>query len=81
MTSTTIKVTPETRDRLKRAATSQGQTLGQYLRSVADRAERDARMRQLKNAIADTPPELMQSWREEAQAWERAELTDARKAL
>lgn len=81
MTITTIKVTAETRDRLKRAANSQGQTLGQYLSSVADRAERDVRMRQLRDAIADTPPELMQSWREETEAWERTELTDARKAL
>jgi phosphoserine phosphatase len=76
--TTTIKVDSALRDRLKRQASAKRQTLGAHLADLADQADRDAAMRDLAHAIAATPPELMDSWRQETAAWEQAELTDLR---
>ena len=71
MSITTIKVTKGTRDRLKNQAASRHQTLEQYLGALADRVETEERFGQLEQAIRNTPPELMKSWRQETAEWDR----------
>lgn len=73
---TTIKLSRETRDRLKARAGSEGLSLGDYLEQLVANAEREARWAALREAIRSTPPELMESYRAETAQWERAELTD-----
>lgn len=74
---TTIKVTGETRDRLKAQARGEELSLGDYLAKLADDAERDRRWAKLRAAVVATPPADLASWREETDAWEHAELTAA----
>lgn len=73
---TTIKVSPDVRDRLKEQAGAAGVTLGEYLAALARRGEREARFRRFRSQIEATSPELMASWTEETAEWERAELRD-----
>lgn len=74
MTSTTIKVDVETRDRLKAQAADAHLTLGQHLTRLADAADREARLESVRLAIASTSPEDLASWAQETEQWESAEL-------
>lgn len=76
MTMTTIKVSRSTRDRLKAQAAQKHRTLGEHLDALADTAERDARFRLLREAIAQTSAEDLSSWKAEAASWESASLAD-----
>lgn len=76
--TTTIKVSNELRDRLKAQAARADRTLGAHLAALADLADRDERLARLKQAIADTSPEALESYRVETLQWEATELSDAR---
>lgn len=67
---TTIKVSSELRDRLKEQASAGGLTLGEHLARLAELGERQLRFDALRAAIAATPPELMDSYREETSFWD-----------
>lgn len=73
MTSTTIKVTSEVRDRLKVQAARERRTLGEHLAHLADLADREQRFAALRDAVAATPADAMASHAEETAAWERIE--------
>ncbi|WP_018157044.1 hypothetical protein [Demetria terragena] len=77
MTSTTIKVSRETRDRLKRQAAATGTSLSEHLARLADLADRRARMESLRTAISQTPSAEADAYSTEVQEWEAVELTDA----
>ena len=70
MSITTIKVTKETRDRLKAQAATRRQTLDEYLRGVAEREARREDMRLWAESVRGTQPELMESWRQETAGWD-----------
>lgn len=74
MTMTTIKVTADTRDCLKAQASQAGQTLGEYLASLADKAERDARFTAMKSAYASMSNEDLESYWYETRNWLEADL-------
>jgi hypothetical protein len=71
--TTTIKVSNDVRDRLKAQAARSHRTLGAHLEYLASLGDRDARMRDLRDAIAATPPDALESYREETRAWDRIE--------
>ena len=76
MTTTTIKVSSTTRDRLKAQASAAHRTLGAYLDDLADLADRQSRFAGLKRAIGETSaPDLVEHADETAE-WERAEWAD-----
>jgi hypothetical protein len=75
---TTIKVTPETRDRIKSHAQRADCTINEYLDLLIDSADRELRFDALRRAMANTSEEDMQSWRDETDVWEQSELSDAR---
>ena len=75
--TTTIKVSDELRDRLKRQAARDGLTLGAHLARLADAEDRRRRLSDLKVAIAATPANDLRSHEAETAIWERSELTDA----
>lgn len=66
---TTIKVSAELRDRLKAQASVHGRAIGEHLAVLADGADREARFARLRQQIAQTPPELMASYRAEVDSW------------
>lgn len=70
MTMTTIKVSPEVRDRLKAQAARAHRTLGDHLAHLADLEERQARFGSLRAAIASTSEDVMESYRAEVAAWD-----------
>lgn len=74
MTMTTIKVTSDTRDRLKAQALHTEQTLGEYLASLADKAERDARFTAMRSAYASMSAEDLESYWQETRNWLDADL-------
>lgn len=74
MTMTTIKVTADTRDRLKAQASQAEQTLGEYLASLADKAERDARFTAMRSAYASMSTEDLESYWQETRNWLDADL-------
>lgn len=76
--ATTIKVTEDLRDRLKVQAARTGVTLGAHLAHLADVEDRHWRLASLRAAIAASSTEDLASHAEEAHAWERTELADAR---
>lgn len=80
MTVTTIKVSKETRDRLKAQAGAAHLSLGEHLTRLADSADKAARLAALSRAIAETPVDLAAGYAAEAAVWEAAELNDARGA-
>lgn len=69
--TTTIKVSNEVRDRLKAQATRAHRTLGEHLAHLVDLADREGRFQDLRQAIAATPPQAMQSYADEVAAWEQ----------
>lgn len=68
MTLTTIKVTGELRDILKKQAGARGLTLGEYLMLLAEQAERRQRFDGLRRAMRDAPPD--DDYRREARVWQ-----------
>jgi predicted transcriptional regulator len=73
MTTTTIKVSDEVRDQLKRQAAAAHRTLGAHLQHLAEIGEREARMQSLREAIKATPTPALESYREETREWDRIE--------
>lgn len=71
--TTTIKVDDEVRDRLKRQAAVSGRTLGQQVEYLVGLGERSLRYRELQAAMDATSPEEWESYRAEAEAWERVD--------
>ena len=74
MTSTTIKVTAEVRDRLKAQASSAHLTLGEHLERLADLADREARYAALAGAIGAMTDEQRADYRRETATWLDADL-------
>jgi len=74
MTSTTIKVSTETRDRLKAQAAAAQVTLGEHLSRLAAAADRGQRFETLRTAIAATPAPLMTDYETETHEWLDADL-------
>lgn len=73
MSHTTIKVTRDLRDLLKKQAEAEQRTLGEHLEYLAELADRQNRISQLRADIDATSPEDMASYREETQWWESAQ--------
>ena len=71
--STTIKVSRETRDRLKRGARAEGSTLEEYLIVLISERERRGRLDQMEAAWRATPEGAMQEYLAESTEWELAE--------
>lgn len=74
MTSTTIKVSRETRDRLKAQAAAAHVTLGEHLARLADAGDRALRFEQLRAAIAAESAADRSSYEAERDAWLDADL-------
>lgn len=74
--TTTIRVSTEIRDRLKRQARAQNRTLGEHLAHLADLRDRADRVEALRGAIARTPPAERTDYERETAEWERTELAD-----
>ena len=70
---TTIKVSTETRDRLKRGARAQGSTLERYLLHLLAESERRDRLAALRRAVVETPADALAAHAAEAAEWEGAE--------
>lgn len=71
--TTTIKVAPEVRDRLKRQASAAHRTLGEHLAHLAELGDRQSRFAALRAAIDATPTEALESYQAEVDAWDRIE--------
>ncbi len=71
--TTTIKVSTEVRDRLKKQAAQAHRTLGEHLAHLAELDDRQSRFVALRAAIDATSPKDMASYRDEADAWEHIE--------
>jgi hypothetical protein len=74
MTMTTIKVSTETRDRLKAQASAAHVSLGEHLSRLAAAADRGLRFEALRSAMAATPPESMAAYVAETDTWLDADL-------
>lgn len=57
MTSTTIKVSTQVRDRLKASATAHGRTLGEHLEALLVDEARRERFAVLRSQIVANPPD------------------------
>lgn len=77
MTMTTIKVSTETRDRLKEHAAAEHSTLGDYLTRLADAADARARWAAMAAAMSNASAEELREYRREAAEWADADLTSA----
>ena len=73
MSSTTIKVSRDLRDRLKQQAADENRTLGEHLDFLASLADRRRRFATLRKEIDATPSQLMESYHEETEWWEPAQ--------
>jgi hypothetical protein len=71
--TTTIKVSNDVRDRLKRQAGLAHRTLGQHLEYLAGLGEREARMASLRAALDAASAEDRASYQAETRAWDRIE--------
>lgn len=78
MTTTTIKVSTQTRDRLKEQAAAAGMSLGRYVSALSEAADRQARLAALGAAIAGTSAADMVQYGDEVGQWEATELADGR---
>ncbi len=74
MTMTTIKVSTETRDRLKAQASAAHVSLGEHLARLAVAADRGLRYEALRAAIAATPPDVLAAYEAETNEWLDADL-------
>ena len=68
MTSTTIKVSSDLRDRLKEAAAAHGRTLGEHLEVLLEHEARAERFARLRQQLAQTPPD--ERYLAEAAEWQ-----------
>jgi len=75
MTVTTIKVSSETRDRLKAQAAAAHVSLGAHLARLADAADRGLRFESLRTAITATPTDVRAAYDAETDEWLEADLT------
>lgn len=73
MTHTTIKVTRDLRDKLKRQAAAEHRTLGDHLTYLASLVDRQQRFNRLRAEIDATPWDDIISYREETDWWESAQ--------
>lgn len=73
MTHTTIKVSRDLRDLLKRQAAAEHRTLGEHLSHLASLAERQQRFERLRTEIDATTPDHLTSYREETDWWDAAQ--------
>ena len=74
MTATTIKVSRETRDRLKAQAARHNRTLGEHLTRLADAGDRELRFQAVREAMARTSDADMRSYEDETREWLDADL-------
>lgn len=74
MTMTTIKVSAETRDRLKAQAAASRVSLGEHLSRLADAADRGLRFEAMRRAIDATPADVLATYTAEADEWLDADL-------
>jgi len=74
--TTTIKVSNETRDRLKAQAAAAQVPLGEYLTRLADLADRRDRLAAMRRAIDSTGEAELAAYRAEAAEWAQANLVD-----
>ena len=70
ISATTIKVSPDVRDRLKAQAAAAHRTLGEHLRHLADLGDRAARFEALRTAINAMSPAAATSYQRELDEWE-----------
>jgi len=73
--ATTIKVSQVTHRRLKTGARPY-RSINDYIDHLLAREERQLMIEAMRQAIADTSPEQMASWRAESEVWETALLKD-----
>ena len=73
MTLTTIKVSRDLRDQLKRQAASEHRTLGEHLAHLATLADKQQRLAQLRAEIDATSAQDLESYRQESEWWESAQ--------
>lgn len=73
MTTTTIKLSSEVRDRLKVQAAAAHRTLGEHLAHLAELGDRAERFEALRGAIVATPAAAMDSYRKEVAQWDRVD--------
>lgn len=76
MTMTTIKVSMETRDRLKTQAQAANRSLGGYLDDLADLADQRARLAAMGAAMASTSEADMREYLAELGRWEATDDLD-----
>ena len=68
MTSTTIKVSSDLRDRLKQSASAHGRTLGEHLEALLEQEARSERFSRLRQQMAQAPPD--ERYDLEAERWQ-----------
>lgn len=73
MTLTTIKVSRDLRDQLKRQAASEHRTLGEHLAHLATLADKQQRLARLLAEIDATSAQDLESYRQESEWWESAQ--------
>ena len=76
ITTTTIKLPSDTRDRLKALAAERRETIGSTVEYLLEERLRLHRFEQLAADIAATPADEMQAWRIDADMWWSTELID-----
>lgn len=59
---------------MKEQAAAAGESLGDYLTRLADKADREARFAAMRAAMAATPPEAMADYWRETREWLDADL-------
>lgn len=72
MSTTTIKISSELRDRLKSYASAEHLSMGSYLERLLEREERERRFAQLREEMAQTSAQDWNSYRQETVWWDRA---------
>lgn len=73
MTTTTIKVSTDLRDRLKSHAAAEHLTMNSYLEKLLECEERARRFAVLREQMANTSEEDWKSYREETEWWDSLE--------
>ena len=76
ITTTTIKLPSDTRDRLKALAAERRETIGSTVEYLLEERLRLHRFEQLAADIAATPADEMQAWHIDADMWLSTELID-----
>lgn len=72
--TTTIRVSTETRDRLKAQAAAAHLSVGEHLAHLADTGDRALRFEALREAIAQEPAAGRRAYERERDAWLDADL-------